>query len=259
MTQIEFLDQFDALHKQPVIDFFDELGLPLPDAGQFYVANDKERKLVFLSDYGLVLRLMPQSHALDFANPHFLKPLFTRHSQGVELGIDPGVNCALSHDQGRRILSHLVEAFPSVHFGDDNYTNMALLPCSDPAFPVAIDLDAHLIRLKSGARSSASQQAELFGYAADSLDPYSRTGLQKRSLKGDVNPQDLVYGDLQQMAQDAFGGAVISGKLKRGFFKACAAAHKDGRLLSPWESRNYAGSGACAASYQKRPEVRGLV
>ena len=238
MSRILRPHQLDAVE-----EFFDALELPEPEEGQVHHGTN-ERLLIFLNHEGLVLRITQERKLLNFDNPHFLKPLFTRHSAGLQFAIDPGIDCPVPKKAEEPIYRMLYKKY-GLNVMDGKPENLGYLPGDKARFPVMIDLDAEIVveDIESGAEFASVKQArEYLGHDG----PF-------RSWNTNLpvpDPQHQLYGELKEMAQCAWQADTNPDfSALRDFMAACRAYKQDGKLLTRWMGHDYRGTRKAAMNY----------
>lgn len=234
-------------------DFFDKLGLPVPEYGECYEGTSS-RKLVFLNPFGLVIRITPENKLLGFDNAHFLKPLFARHAHGYQFAIDPGIDCPLSDFETVYIYHHL-ETKHGIRVSDGKPENLGYLPGFDGYYPLMIDLD-QMVKLDENAGSSL---AAVVHQVQQALNIYEdkhghKCNSQVTCWENGPDPQDIVYGPLKKIMNKAWpaDAKTPDPEMVKEFFKACRDYKSSGRLLSRWTEFDYNGTSDIANAYEKR-------
>lgn len=218
---------------------FDGLGLPLPGAKETY--GSTYGYLVFLTDFGTVLRFTGKQDAVGFNNPHFIKPLFTRDAGDMIFSIDPGLRCPVTMEESKKIYRTLREQYGLI-VGDEKPHNLAFIPGTD--FPVVIDLDNTFVS---------------FSWAALRADVQEVKNMIARQSP---TPQDTLYAPLRQAINAAWpeeNPTPDSTGIKK-FFDLCREFKNAGKLLSIWDnpSNNYRNTTTCAAAYKEKLHAFGI-
>jgi len=248
------LDRVGTESAEEIKKFFDGMGLPVPDDGEYYCGTGS-RYLVFLSDYGVVIRMTPNSSLMEFDNPHFLKSLFTRKAGNHQIDIDPGIECPASDQETNEIYKMLWTKF-SIMVGDGRPHNLGFLPDSKLRYPVMIDLDPEwtkrLVRLDEAAVSRLTKAVQ----TAKRL--FLRT--EDINMQEDINPQDEFFAPLKEIIDESWpanqNAPVLDGSQR--ILQACKDFKSAGKLVSPWKTDSYLGTTGTANKYQQRLESMGL-
>ena len=249
---------YSADQKDAVRSFLNALDLRVPKEKESYTGTC-HRNLVFLNDCGLVIRITPEDQLLGFDNPHFLKPLFTRHAQGLQFAIDPGIDCPVELDAMQKIYKYL-ELNHGISVAQGIKHNLGYLP-DGGSFPVMIDLDRSIYkrndilnRLSAAAREARKaigKEPEILQQARQAREAI---GMDPITLQNGENPQDRLYGALRdKMARAWPEDMTMPDKLSiQDFFETCRKYKAEGKLLTRWKSANYFGTSCAAENYHAR-------
>ncbi len=234
-------------------DFFRQLALPVPDEDEHYSATGF-RKLVFLSDYGIVIRMTPANSIMQVSNPHFLEPIFTRSAGGYQFAIDPGIDCTATWKEARAIYKYLNKKY-GIHVSDGKPQNLGFVPDGTRRHPVLIDLDPTFTSI------DRTQTIQVNAEAAARLNGTVRLLSSILKLKPSIpempaDYQDGFYKPLKEAAAAMWpsNSNVANPEKTREFFSLCTAFKEAGKLLSTWtrENNNYHGTTQVAHAYAER-------
>ncbi len=232
--------------------FFEQMNLPVPHAGESYrrPVNPGDRHLVFLNDFGLVIRITANDLVMNQSHPHFLKPLFTRQGEKYRIDIDPGIDCTATRAETKKIYAYLGRTY-GIQVDDERPDNVGFIPDGTRRYPVLIDLDPRYTRIcpDSAAVERLSASARL---AATLLK------WRKPAAAFDPDHQEKFYKPLLDLAADmwpAHRNNADPAKIAQ-FFSACAAFKQRQNLLSIWtdEANNYNYTTWVARAYAMRLE-----
>ena len=239
-----------------VLNFFKNLDLPLPRKDEWFQGSS-DRRLVFLNDEGLVLRITPEHEILTFDHQHFLKPLFQRRAAGLHFAIDPGIDCPVPESDASKIYRYLREEH-RINVADSKAENLGYLPGYGRKHPLMIDLD-WMISIGDEENEFLARSVilarKLMGHKV--AQPEQTTSETEVSTP---DPQDIVYGDVRKMISNAWKEGIKTSDPEgiKAFFETCRDYKQEGRLLTRWQSNDYFGTAAKAALYaQSRAEDSG--
>lgn len=178
------------IHEHKVEDFLEKKELNIFDMLQLPIPKDKSEylhgtlgALIFLDDYGCVLRIERLVNKRDIEHPHLLDPFIKFDLGGFEIGIYPGTKTTNSEE----VRDYLVEAFDkdNLDFMDNQIANAGVIPVKTVdfpnGFPVVIDVPSvaklsHNKQIKSAVRNvQAEFYKEIIDVAKDVID--KETGL----------------------------------------------------------------------------------
>jgi hypothetical protein len=229
----------DGTSAPAVKHFFEGMDLPVPQKDEFYSAT-ASRYLVFLNEYGIVLRFTPSKAVISFDNPHFIMPLFSHKVGNYQVDIDPGYHCPVTEEQKKKIYKMLGKRY-GIIVEDGKAHNLCIVPQTDPPFPVMIDLDPYYV--SQGKRPLFS----LFNAMAGFIDIKSEET---------ANPQIENYALLRDIMAQACpaNGNEPDPKGIWDFKQTCKAFKEAGKLVTPWEDpqRSYHSTDRIALNYARR-------
>lgn len=180
--------------------FFEGLGLPVPDKGEYCVTNDnslftqqdpngfylnpinRTGFLIPLNKEGCVIRISKRS--INWTNhPHMIQPLFSYPAGRLRIDILPGIDCGVHIDNTKKVKSRLIRSFLwAGSIGHDIRTsNVGQLP------------NGHLLAIEPAALQP--------------LIPFLGTIKKIFGWKTDMNaahPQDEFFGQIKRMFADAW-------------------------------------------------------
>lgn len=204
-----------------VIDVYDRLGLPLPVLDE--TAPGTEGWLVFINDYGLVLRVetvqrFESRKAFDRINndPDILQPLVTIPAGDYIAEFCPGVAFGKHGDNvdlGRGLAARGIE------FWDDNLCNVGRVPVHSVEFPEGkpVVIDRLAVRYMHHPNLSPRSWSAWLSNAGKSVDVQAEFYAPLRAAF-----QKAVFGRTQADLKDAWD---IAGHFRNA-----------GKLLSLWDT-----------------------
>lgn len=243
-TAEKIFGMYDNTHAPyvPLKSVFEKLQLPIPSMEETY--NTTYGHLIFLSDFGSVLRFTHKKAVIGFNNPHFIQPLFTCDAGSMILSIDPGLDCPVTQDQADEIRQNIEKKYGLTIY-DAHNNNFALVPQTD--FPVVIDLDPAYFA-QSGFSQLSQAVQKIKNILSGSLQP--------------PTPQETLYKPLRQTIAAAWPrkekNPDPAGIQK--FFDLCREFKKAGKLMAPWENeeKDYHGTTNAAAAYTRKLHKVGI-
>lgn len=213
-----------------VADAFDRLGLPLPVLDE--TGPGTEGWLVFINDYGLVLRIETEQRfesrrKFDRINndPDILQPLVTMPADRFVAELCPGVDFGWGRDVAD--LRHNL-AGRGIKFWDDKTSNIGRIPVHTEEFPSGkpVVVDRLGVRyMRFGNLSLQAWSARMFG------------------AKKSPDIQAEFYAPLRW----AFQKAVSTGSTQdvKAAWDIAAAFKAEGKLLSVWDTLDGRTAGKC--------------
>ncbi len=232
----------DSVSAEETAKFFENLGLPIPQKEEFYLnVRNTDRRLVFLSDYGIVIRFTPAKSFLDIESIHRLYPLFTRLAGNYRIDIEPGIKCPVSQREASQIY-HMLLRDHGILITDDTVHNFGFLPLDGIRFPILIDIDEYVITGQSRPDIQDHSLGDIIQF--------------REHLSSDRNIQKELYGPLQDILNAAWPSNQEKPRFSgiREFFKMARLYRNKGALLASWENpeNSYRRTHECAAAYKDR-------
>lgn len=254
---IKSLDcEVDRKSAKAIRAFFSAMRLPIPAPGEFYSATSG-RKLVFLTDYGLVLRFTPKRSVMHAENPHFIKSLFNMKAGNYEIDIDPGYECPVTQNEADRIYDMLEKNY-GITVSDGKPHNLCRVPGT--RFPIVIDLDPNLTRLDPGFAhidmAAAGKLSKGISYVKMLLGLKEKNAggnLQEKILAPD-NPQVEIYAPLREAIGKAWSSRWCAPDPEgiKNFLRLAKEFRQSGKLVAPWTTNNYWNTTATSIKYGER-------
>lgn len=215
------------------------LNLPLPRDKSALRAS--EGRLLFLNDYGIVIRMETKRGVDRFDNhPWVLQPLKSFDAGDMVVEICPG--CRPAKIGMVYIVDRAIEASGGANFWDTQELNTGILPVRTPAFPDGIP-----VVIDRPAVSALTESV---------LDVKKALG----EMSVEEDPQPVVYARLRQALDAAFAQGVDNPDKEkvRDFWRLCREEVRNGVLVAGWKekSRTYTAYKARAARVTGRRYAR---
>jgi len=231
-----FLNKMKHVFGEPtalkIVDTLNDLQLPLPESLHEYMAPSVGGALMFLEDYGCVLRIEHSENRngerLD--HPHILQPIASLPINDVIIEICPGTICADREIDTKLVINKLED--DGICYWDRNERNTGLLPIKKLGFPrgVPIVIDRLAVEEISGKIDILKK------YLSENFS-IKNTSKKDHSIFPDGDPQEELYGPLKT----AFKGAWDAGKNKDQidkFWQLCSEFKEEGKLISGWTDKS---------------------
>lgn len=198
------------------------MGLPLPKRGA--IVTGSEGALIFLDDYGIMLRVELTDDLLrkgDRVNDHplVLQPLGQRQlTEYAVLEICPGVHVTKDKSVRDVLFNKLPET--GVNMWDFQVCNAGVLPIRLPAFPdgVPVVIDRLAVERLSAGTKPVKDALSVFGLSSDVQQmAYGalKEGFEKAWPQGQDKPDpDAFKAFLQQCIQHKSMGQLVSGWMR---------------------------------------------
>ncbi len=220
--------RYDDATVRNILGVFGKLGLPPPVSSAEFMKGS-EGQLVFLSRYGLVLRIEEKRYATPAqvkGAPWVLQPL-----KSIDAGMAVVAVCPACHVGGSMAqLVFLKERLRAqdVNFSDFQFVNFGRLPVKMPLFPEGVP-----VVIDRGAVSELTERVSVLGRALEKEDPAreSAFALEARAAA------ETLYRPLRQALDDAWpdaSGPADPAKMQQ-FFKLCAVYKEEGKLVAGWD------------------------
>lgn len=231
----------DEKSARAVLDIFNGLGLPVPEEGEYRERSNGSGPLVLVSQYGFVMRIVPEDKVVNMENHYFIKPLFNRTAGNHRFVIDPGYEqsdacfallCKID------FLRDLEEKY-GLSYYDEKDANFALVP-GHPDTPVIIDLDPDVMK---------TRPLPFLTRTINAIAKLLRIGLE-------ADPQIALYKPLRDILEQAWpqDAPVPDPKGIRDFKELCRGFKDRDLLRADWEDpqHDYEGTWHIARNYDDR-------
>ena len=208
-------EHYGGLEAEGVISFFDMLGLPVPEQGEYYQTSDTGF-LIPLDDLGVLIRVTNDDDFPNYNHVHVLDPLFSRSFSGLRVDIMPGVEAPVTKQEAG-ILKRELYFRCGIELCDGHPYNFGFLPGTDPRFPVIID-EIGITYITKPSRA---------------LDEYVPAGKEPDTY----NPQEELYGEIKRQMSAAWPSHSLRPDPEKfhDAFKQCHAMKEKGKLVSAWQ------------------------
>ena len=229
----------DNPRHEPLAALFRGMQLPLPEKNDTYCST--YGYLVFLSDFGIVLRFTTLTDIMKDESAHFIKPLIKREIGTMEFSIDPGLQCPFpGGEKATEDTFVRLQNKNGIVVNDRKAHNLALVPGTQ--YPVLIDLDPTFVRVSKCAVKTLSE----------------KTLSVRQNIAGPkkYDVQEIIYAPLRKSLRKAWPENEPAPNPTRfaEFLDLCRTFKKDGKLLSPWDNQDnsYKNSTLKAENYTKK-------
>jgi hypothetical protein len=222
--EYQIYDQFSERDSLQVEQFFQVIGMPVPQVEEYYITNEGGA-LVFLTPYGCAIRIAKKGYPMP-PHPRVLQPLASRYTDNLRIDINPGATTGYTD---KMVESGLNAIFIDHGFflDDASENNVVHLPKTD--YVLALDTEKLSVKNKAKAQKFWDGKA-----------------LAK-------SPQTQLYAPLRTAFNAAWkpGSLIVDSEKMKQFWEAAQSAKKQGILVSAWENKNYWGTTKAAENYMK--------
>lgn len=263
MTNIGVLGIEDDKSAEKVEDFFKGISLPLPAPGEYFHASNYKR-LVFLSDFGLLISIIRYDKAYHFDRPNALMSLFNRKAGRFDINIFPGAISPVSDDDVPAIRKTVLEV-SGLSIEDPSGGNFAYIPGTDPLHPVIIDFDMVCDHLApdedEGIMPPAPAKANtVMDRIKRLIWPHRVIPERTETIKKEpqkvfgYNPQVELYQPLRSIIASAWP-VDKEAPDKDGivdFFRTASSFQSAGKLVSAWDQNPHKNINAISCRYGEK-------
>ncbi len=233
-------NKLDEKTVRNVLDVFGKLGLPPPEQKDEFIAGT-EGQLVFMSRYGLVLRVEDKRHLGESGGaqakgaPWVLQPLASFDVGEAIVTICPGCRVGGTYEQNAFLQERLNKQ--GVSFWDSQTVNFGRMPVNMPQFPDGIP-----IVIDRGAVENLSR--------GNVVRIKTALGLKKQDqlARDAAKAEEELYGPLRHAFNDAWpdkAGPADAAKMRQ-FLDLCADYKRAGKLVAGWDTPDAEGKTALA-------------
>jgi hypothetical protein len=230
--------------------YLENIGLPTPNAiGQYYRTSDTGRML-FLDDYGCVVRFTIDKEQPLVDSPLVIQPLGSKIIGKFRADIIPGIRSCDSSEVAAALKKNTHKT--GIDYFDCHDFNCGLLPNVNDAIPhdYAVILDLGAVKKLTGITASVKNLLNA---------TLNKTGLSALFNKESApSPQDILYAPLKSAFAAAWpdGTEKPDAALVKKFWSLCRDETAKGTLVPGWQ-------GTCYKSYAQayaaqNPAVRQL-
>lgn len=224
-----------------VLDVMNKLGLPLPE-NHYEFLTGTEGALLFLTQYGVVLRIERHEHsgdddyfglyeASDFSfdrvdsSPWVLKPIATLTAGKAVIEICPGCRPESDINASRDLKGKLRDE--GIYFWDEGVRNIGRLPVKTPSFPkgVPVVVDRLAVRNLTG---------DIHPVAKALNDVMGITRREEEKRREAAAAEEKLYGPLRK----CFAAVETGEKTMKDFWRLCEDYARQGKLVAGWDQNS---------------------